>query len=90
MIGFNKTKVFRTKEAARQIGVSGEQLRYWERLGIVRPEYIQCGSRKLRRYAQEDIHRAVLVKVLLDNGKYTLADAIRKLEEEMFRPSSPL
>ncbi|MDP3732590.1 MAG: MerR family transcriptional regulator [Candidatus Omnitrophota bacterium] len=71
-----------TVEATQKIGISPERLRYWERLGIVKPKYIQCGTRKFRRYCQEDIHRAVLIKTLVDNEKYTLEGAIRRLGEE--------
>jgi len=69
-------------EITRQVGVSPERLRYWERLGIVKPRYVQCGTRKFRRYSQEDIHRAALVKSLVDCEKYSLEGAINKLLEE--------
>lgn len=71
---------FGTVEAVKKIGVSPERLRYWERLDIVRPKYIQCGTRKFRRYSQGDIQRAVLVKMLVDEEKYSLEGAIRKLK----------
>ena len=71
-----------TVETTQKIGVSSERLRYWERLGIVKPSYVQCGTRRYRRYSQEDIHRAVLVKALVDNEKYTLEGAMKRLEEE--------
>ncbi|MFH1519634.1 MAG: MerR family transcriptional regulator [Candidatus Omnitrophota bacterium] len=69
-------------EITQQIGISPERLRYWERLGIVKPKYVRCGIKKFRKYSQEDIHRVVLVKALVDSKKYTLGGAIRKLEEE--------
>lgn len=71
---------FGTVEAVKKIGVSPERLRYWERLDIVRPKYVQCGTRKFRRYSQKDIHRAILVKMLVDEEKYSLEGAIRKLK----------
>ena len=71
-----------TVEITQKVGISPERLRYWERLGIVRPKYAQCGTRKFRRYCQDDIHRAALVKALVDNDKYTLEGAIRRLAEE--------
>ena len=69
-------------EVTQRIGISPERLRYWERLGIVKPKYVQCNTRKFRRYSQEDIHRAVLVKTLVDNEKHTLEGAIKRLDEE--------
>lgn len=72
-------------EATKKIGVSSERLRYWERLDIVKPKYVQCGTRKFRRYSEEDIHRGVLVKVLVDTEKYTLEGAIKKLADEEMR-----
>lgn len=73
---------FGTAEVTQKIGISSERLRYWERLGIVKPKYVQCGTRRFRRYCQEDVHRAVLIKVLVDDERYTLEGAIRKLKEE--------
>jgi len=75
-------KKFGTVETIQRIGVSAERLRYWEKLGVVNPEYIERGTRKFRRYSIEDIHRAVLVKALVDCEKYTLEGAIRRLGEE--------
>ncbi len=69
-----------TIEAVQKIGVSYERLRYWEQAGIVRPMYVQCGTRKYRRYSQEDILRAIFVKDLVDDEKYSLEGAIRKLK----------
>jgi DNA-binding transcriptional MerR regulator len=59
-----------------------ERLRYWENLGIVKPNYVQCGTRRFRRYSARDIQRAVLVKMLVDVERYSLAGAMRKLEPE--------
>lgn len=71
-----------TIEIARRVGISSERLRYWERKGIVNPKYIRCGTRNFREYSEEDIHRAILIKALIDTGKYTLKSAIKKLREE--------
>lgn len=83
MIKLAKDKRFKTVEIAKKIGISPERLRYWEGLGIVKPEHIQCGARKFRRYSEEDVHRAVLVNTLIDNEKYTLEEAIKRLDEEI-------
>ena len=77
-----KDGLFGSFTAAKKIGTSLERLRYWENLGIVRPNYVQCGTRKFRRYSPEDINRAILVKRLVDEEKYSLAGAMRKLEGE--------
>lgn len=71
---------FGTVEAVKKIGISPERLRYWERLGIVKPKYVPCGTRKFRRYSQKDIQRAILIKMLVDEEKYSLEGAIRKLK----------
>ena len=73
---------FGTVEAVKKINVSAERLRYWERVGIVRPKYVRCGTRRFRRYSREDIYRAIWVKLLVDKEKYSLEGAIRKLREE--------
>jgi len=77
-----KDNRFGTTDVTQKTGVSPERLRYWERLGIVRPKYIKCNTRRFRRYSQEDIHRATLIKTLVDSEKYTLEGAIRKLEKD--------
>ncbi len=71
---------FGTVTAVKKIGVSFERLRYWEQRNVVRPTHVQCGMRKFRRYSQEDINRAILIKRLVDDEKYTLEGAIRRLE----------
>jgi len=74
---------FGSVEASRKIGISTERLRYWERVGIVKPAYIPCGTRKFRRFSLQDIKRAVFVRELVDHEKYTLEGAIGKLIREM-------
>jgi len=73
---------FGTVEAVKQIGISSERLRYWERVDIVQPKYVKCGSRRFRRYSQEDIDRGIYVRILVDGEKYSLEGAKRKLEGE--------
>ena len=81
MKGLNDRK-FGTVEVTQKVGISAERLRYWEKVGVVSPEYIQRGTRRFRRYSEEDIHRVALIKSLVDCEKYTLEGAIKKLEEE--------
>jgi len=75
-------KRFGSVEAAKRIKISTERLRYWERRGIVDPAYIQCGTRRYRRFSLEDIKRAILVKALVDKEKYSLEGAIGILKGE--------
>jgi DNA-binding transcriptional MerR regulator len=74
-------KKFGTLEVVKKTGLSSERLRYWERVGIVSPSYIQCGIRKFRRFSTKDIYRALIVKRFVDDDKYTLEGAIRRLHE---------
>ena len=73
---------FGTIEAVQKIGISSERLLYWEKAGIIQPQYVQCGTRRFRRYSQEDIDRGIYVRILVDAEKYTLEGAKRKLEHE--------
>jgi len=73
---------FGTVAALQKIGVSSERLRYWEKAGIISPKYIKCGTRKFRRYSEEDINRAILIKMLVDEEGYSLEGAKRKLEKD--------
>ena len=72
--------VFGITQVIKDVGISPERLRYWERLGIVRPKYVSRGTRKFRRYSKECIQRATLVKLLVEQEKYTLQGAIQKLK----------
>jgi len=72
---------FGTIEAVQKIGVSYERLRYWEQAGVVKPIYVQCGTRKYRRYSYEDIKRAIFVRELVDDEKYSLEGALMKLKK---------
>jgi DNA-binding transcriptional MerR regulator len=74
---------FGSVEAASKIGISTERLRYWERRGIVKPTYLQAGTRKFRRFSFQDIERAKFVRELVDHEKYTLEGAMVKLTREM-------
>ena len=76
-----RCKTFGTVEAIKKIKLSPERLRYWEKSGIVKPRYIKHGTRHFRRYSEEDIHRAILIKMLVDEEGYSLEGARRKLEE---------
>jgi DNA-binding transcriptional MerR regulator len=79
----NRDNQFGSAEAAREIGISTERLRYWERRGIVKPTYLQAGTRKFRRFSFQDIERAKFVRELVDHEKYTLEGAMVKLTREM-------
>jgi DNA-binding transcriptional MerR regulator len=73
---------FGTVEAVKKIGISAERLRYWEQRGIVNPKYVQCATRRFRRYSQKDIQGAIFVKMLVDREGYALEGAIRKLKRK--------
>jgi DNA-binding transcriptional MerR regulator len=79
----NGDQQFGSVEAASKIGISTERLRYWERRGIVKPTYLQAGTRKFRRFSFQDIERAKFVRELVDHEKYTLEGAMVKLTREM-------
>lgn len=76
-----KDGLFGSFTITKKIGISLERLRYWEKAGIVTPIYVKCGTRKFRRYSNEDINRAILIKMLVDDDGYSLEGAIRKLQE---------
>ena len=76
------TKVYGIVEAAKKIGIELHRLYCWERCGVVNPELKSFGTRLFRRYSQEDINQALLVKLLVDEEGYTLKAAVRKLGEK--------
>jgi len=56
--------------AARMIGIEAHTLRYYERLGLVRPER---SSGNIRLYSEEDIDRLRYVKALMSDCGVNLA-----------------
>ena len=69
-----------SSDIIRKLGISLRQLYYWELKGIVRPRYVQMGSRKFKRYTHQDFLRLKRMKESLDKG-YTLEAASKRVEE---------
>src|SRR5512143_2457897 len=74
--------------AARMLGVHAQTLRYYERVGLIRPSR---SSGRIRLYSRADIDRVRRVQRLIDDLGVNLAGAeviidmgrhIRELEEE--------
>lgn len=70
-------------KVAKKTNISLERLKYWERLGAIKPKHAKCkhGMRKFRRYSQEDVLRIIGIKELIEKEGYSLRGAIKKLEE---------
>ncbi len=75
-------KIIGTIEAARRVGIEIHRLYCWEQHGIVRPSTKIYGTRRFRRYSQEDIERALFIKFLVDEEGYTLRAAVSKLDRK--------
>jgi DNA-binding transcriptional MerR regulator len=61
---------FSAQQACRLTGCTAHQLRYWDRVNLVRPALQRTGGRAGRRrlYAFRDLVALRVVKSLLDNG----------------------
>jgi DNA-binding transcriptional MerR regulator len=61
---------FTAQQACRLTGCTAHQLRYWDRVNLVRPTLQRTGGRPGRRrlYAFRDLVALRVVKSLLDNG----------------------
>jgi len=61
---------FSAQQACRFTGCTAHQLRYWDRVNLVRPTLQRTGGRPGRRrlYAFRDVVALRVVKSLLDNG----------------------
>ncbi len=68
-------------EVVKKTKISPERLRYWDRAGVAKPKCIQCGTRKFRRYSQNDIQKIIFIKTLVDVEGYSLGGAIKKLKQ---------
>ena len=69
-----------SSDIIKKLGISLRQLYYWELKGIIQPRYVQMGSRKFKRYTNQDFVRLRRMKESLDKG-YTLEAASRRVEE---------
>ena len=74
----NKKSIGMT-EAAREIGVSPERLRYWELKGVLAPRHAALGTRKVRRYSYNDVQIGLEIKYMVERGGYTLKGAAERL-----------
>jgi len=63
-------EAFTAQQACRLTGCTAHQLRYWDRVNLVRPALQRTGGRPGRRrlYAFRDLVALRVVKSLLDNG----------------------
>jgi DNA-binding transcriptional MerR regulator len=77
-------KKFGSVKTLEKIGISFERLRYWEKMGIVKPKYLKHGTRKFRKYSADDISRAIFISKLVDKGGYSLQGARKKLTKENY------
>ena len=76
-----RDRSFGTVETINKICISSERLRYWEKGGIIQPEYVQHGTRRFRRYSQK-IDTGIYVKKLVDEEKHSLEGAKKKTSRE--------
>jgi DNA-binding transcriptional MerR regulator len=75
----NDKNLLCSSDVIQKLGISLRQLYYWELKGIVRPRHVQMGSRKFKRYSQQDFLRLKQMKESLDMG-YTLEAASRQIQ----------
>ncbi len=63
-------EAFTAQQACRLTGCTAHQLRYWDRVNLLRPSLQRTGGRPGRRrlYAFRDLVALRVVKSLLDNG----------------------
>ena len=78
--------LYSTYTVTKECGISTRQLYYWELIGMIRPHYETFGTRRFRRYTNQDLHTLKQVKSLLDEG-FTLQAIRDKVSKE---PESPL
>jgi MerR family transcriptional regulator/heat shock protein HspR len=69
--------------AAELSGTAVQNLRVYERRGLLNPERTEGGT---RRYSEEDVERLVRIRELLDAGLNLAGiDRVLELEEEVAR-----
>ena len=76
----NEKHLLCSSEIIKRLGISLRQLYYWELKGIIQPKHVQMGSRRFKRYSQQDFLHLKNMKEALDRG-YTLEAASRRAEE---------
>lgn len=86
-------QAFNTKTASRVTGASEKQLRYWDKVGVVKPSVAQAAGRGTRRlYSFLDLIQARAAKQLKDDGLslQKLRRALRVLRERPDEVKHPL
>jgi DNA-binding transcriptional MerR regulator len=63
--------LYSTCAVIKESGLTARQLYYWELIGLIYPRYENFGTRRFRRYTDEDLEVLKSAKSLLDQG-YTL------------------
>ena len=77
------TPVFVISVAAELSGTAIQNLRVYERHGLVTPDRTEGGT---RRYSEEDVERLVRIRELLDAGlNLAGVDRVLELEDEVAR-----
>ena len=70
-----------TYTVSKECGISIRRLYYWELIGIIRPQYENFGTRRFRRYTQDDLRVLKQVKSWLDQG-FTLQSVKDRLTKK--------
>jgi len=74
-------KEYDVKALAKEIGISVAQLLSWERAGVLKSRSFREDKTKTRFYSEKDVMRAVLVKLLMDTGLYTIEKAKLRVDQ---------
>ena len=79
-----------TSDVMQATGISLARLYYWERIGLLFPDVERFGSRRYRRYGEDDVRRIRSMMRLLAEG-YSLQGAARltRRAQENGQPMTP-
>ncbi|MCP2604527.1 MerR family transcriptional regulator [Candidatus Aminicenantes bacterium AH-873-B07] len=67
--------------ASKMIGISLRKLKLWEKLGLIKPRYINFGKKKRKYYTLEEIRWGIMARQLIEEEGFPLKIVIEKIIE---------
>jgi DNA-binding transcriptional MerR regulator len=76
-----ETNGYGAADVCRLVGISHRQLEYWVLIGVVCPTGEMHGSKRFRRFTDQDVLILKRIKLLTDEG-FLVSRAIEKVRRE--------
>ncbi|MCP2520164.1 MerR family transcriptional regulator [Candidatus Aminicenantes bacterium AC-335-K20] len=72
--------------ACEMIGISLKKLSLWEKVGLIKPRYIEFGNKRQKYYTLEEIRWGIMARQLIEEEHFPLKTVIEKIVEARRKP----